>query len=244
MPVLKGLKMPFRQRLALMCVFALGSLYVFIYDKRRRGLLTVISVCIISFVRIKNLHDISQSHDISYANTSASTWSGIESSTSIICASLPALKATITRFFPRLFPSSNSASRSNPARNHYIQTSGQRSNFATSKIFSRNDKPRTAATNPRSVNDDLEFSELKTLDRNGHSADIESHLHPDGKIGVTTVMEQEFTSVDGRHKHGYATASTASAKDESDNGSEKGLVIINDFERRNDINHNFSHYRP
>ncbi|KAF2151786.1 hypothetical protein K461DRAFT_294670 [Myriangium duriaei CBS 260.36] len=228
MPVLKGLKMPFRQRLALMGVFALG-----------------LFVCITSFVRIKNLHDISSSEDVSFANVNASTWSGIESSTSIICASLPALKATITRFFPRLFPSSNSASRSNPARNQYIQTSAQRSNFGTGKIFSRNDRSKSSATNPMTVDGDRQFSELRTLDRNGRTNDSSRHLEPEGKIGVTTVMEQQVMHLNGLHKDGYPTASNSSAKDESDTGSEKGLVILNDYERpRNELNHNFTHYRP
>ncbi|KAF2224792.1 hypothetical protein BDZ85DRAFT_194644, partial [Elsinoe ampelina] len=88
MPVLKGLNMPFKQRLALMVVFALGGF-----------------VCIISFIRIKNLQEVARYSDIAYYNVTASTWSAIEIDVGIICACLPSLKATVTRFFPRLFSS-------------------------------------------------------------------------------------------------------------------------------------------
>lgn len=62
------------------------------------------SVCIVSFIRLHFLVVIyhTSSSDIA-ANVSAAIWSAVEVNVAIICASLPSLKACISRLFPRFF---------------------------------------------------------------------------------------------------------------------------------------------
>ncbi|KAK8198725.1 hypothetical protein M8818_006592 [Zalaria obscura] len=98
MPVLKNLMLPKRQKIALMLVFALAGF-----------------VCIVSILRLRSLFIISNSDDVSWDNTAAASWSGIEVNVGIICASLPTLKACVSRIFPRFFSTnSGTASASGP----------------------------------------------------------------------------------------------------------------------------------
>jgi len=106
MPVLKNLRLPLRQRLALMMVFAIGGF-----------------VCLISIIRLYLIHKINTTIDWSWENVDAAEWSSIECCIAIICASLPSLKSGITRFFPTIFGARSSADRSRAlygasSRNH------------------------------------------------------------------------------------------------------------------------------
>ncbi|KAF1356127.1 hypothetical protein BDV97DRAFT_364919 [Delphinella strobiligena] len=84
MPVLHDLHLPRRQRFALMAVFGLGAF-----------------VCLTSILRLKALYVISVSTDVTWDNGEAAEWSSLEVNIAIICASLPTLRKTISRFFPR-----------------------------------------------------------------------------------------------------------------------------------------------
>lgn len=63
------------------------------------------SVCLVSIIRLYFLHKAHFAKDWSYYNTVPATWSSIEINIGILCASLPTLKAFLTRFFPTLFAS-------------------------------------------------------------------------------------------------------------------------------------------
>ncbi|PVH98540.1 hypothetical protein DM02DRAFT_566160, partial [Periconia macrospinosa] len=86
MPVLQSMALPKKQKRALMFVFALGGFG-----------------CIVSILRLHYLVAISKSKDPTWDNPAPATWSSIESSVGITCASLTALKPLLSRFFPRHF---------------------------------------------------------------------------------------------------------------------------------------------
>ncbi|KAF2152879.1 hypothetical protein K461DRAFT_254809 [Myriangium duriaei CBS 260.36] len=226
MPILKGLNMPFRQRIALMLVFALGSF-----------------VCLISFIRIKQLHDVSFSPDISYFNVSASTWSAVECSVAIICASLPALKATATRYFPRLFNSIHGSNRRPSSSDHADRPSahrnwGRKNGFG----FSSRSSERTKISAVRSAEAEGPYSELRQLNSSGQHIDEERQSPSDGQIGVTTVMNQRVEHLNPRDR-GYPAANNLYHA--GNNGSENVLFPPTDLEKaQGDKHHNFTYYRP
>jgi hypothetical protein len=87
MPVLFRLRLPRRQKCALIFVFALG-----------------VFVCATSIVRLVMLINLIDSPNLTKENTSAATWSFIEANVAIICACLPPLRPLIAHVFPRLLP--------------------------------------------------------------------------------------------------------------------------------------------
>jgi hypothetical protein len=60
------------------------------------------SVCITSIIRIKSIYEISISPDTTRNGIGAAIWSCTEINVAISCASLPAIKPLISRFFPGL----------------------------------------------------------------------------------------------------------------------------------------------
>ncbi|KAL4955291.1 hypothetical protein BDW69DRAFT_121600 [Aspergillus filifer] len=91
MPVLSKLQLPWRQKVALMGVFALG-----------------VFVLITSILRLQSLLVISDSKDSTYDNVGAAQWSAIECNVAIICAVLPATRAFISKLIPRFFSTDKS----------------------------------------------------------------------------------------------------------------------------------------
>lgn len=89
MPVLRELHLPRRQKCALIGVFALGAFVV-----------------LTSVLRLKSLYTISVSRDVTWDNGGAAAWSSVELNVGIICASLPTLRKTISKFFPAAFSAS------------------------------------------------------------------------------------------------------------------------------------------
>ncbi|OJD27078.1 hypothetical protein ACJ73_01539 [Blastomyces percursus] len=87
MPVIHRLRLPPRQKYALMGIFALG-----------------IFVCIISVIRMTTIIGGSKAHDRSTDTVSALLWALVEANTSIICACLPMLRTPLSMLFPNLFP--------------------------------------------------------------------------------------------------------------------------------------------
>ncbi|KAL2367032.1 hypothetical protein RJZ56_000119 [Blastomyces dermatitidis] len=87
MPVIHRLRLPPRQKYALMGIFALG-----------------IFVCIISIIRMTTIIGGSKAHDRSTDTVSALLWALVEANTSIICACLPMLRTPLSMLFPNLFP--------------------------------------------------------------------------------------------------------------------------------------------
>ncbi|KLJ13381.1 hypothetical protein EMPG_11670 [Blastomyces silverae] len=87
MPVIHRLRLPTRQKYALMGIFALG-----------------IFVCIISVIRMTTIIGGSNAHDRSTDTVSALLWALVEANISIICACLPMLRTPLSMLFPNLFP--------------------------------------------------------------------------------------------------------------------------------------------
>ncbi|KAK3329857.1 hypothetical protein B0H66DRAFT_542179 [Apodospora peruviana] len=87
MPILSTLKLPKRQKYALIGVFALGFF-----------------VCIISILRLVALVDITQASPIDSAYSTADLiyWTAVEINASIVCACAMTLKPLIQRLFPRM----------------------------------------------------------------------------------------------------------------------------------------------
>ncbi|KIW29238.1 uncharacterized protein PV07_05063 [Cladophialophora immunda] len=99
---IRSLKLPKAQKLGLALLFSLG--------------LFIIATCV---VRIATLGPAATAKDSTYYQAQNNLWLGVEVNTSIICTCIPPLKATITRFFPRIFrgssynhPTTNFRSRS------------------------------------------------------------------------------------------------------------------------------------
>ncbi|KAL4922250.1 hypothetical protein BDW62DRAFT_196942 [Aspergillus aurantiobrunneus] len=116
MPVLKSLKLPRRQKLALMGVFALGAF-----------------VLVTSILRLHSLLVISDSKDPTYDNVGAATWSAVECNVAIICACLPATRAFISKLIPRVFSTGKSKNTTNPYTNQGVRSgSGKLPGFQAS----------------------------------------------------------------------------------------------------------------
>jgi len=62
------------------------------------------SAAITSILRLHSLYIISVSTDISWENPEVATWSCVELNIGIICASLPTLRALVSRLFPTIMP--------------------------------------------------------------------------------------------------------------------------------------------
>ncbi|MCJ1259068.1 hypothetical protein MMC24_006903 [Lignoscripta atroalba] len=88
MPKIKALHLPFRHKLGLFLVFAVGGF-----------------VCLTSILRMTTLNPASKSNDQTFGTLISTTWTTIEANTGIICACLPVLKAPLSLIFPRLFSS-------------------------------------------------------------------------------------------------------------------------------------------
>ncbi|XHG09582.1 hypothetical protein AWENTII_012630 [Aspergillus wentii] len=85
MPVITRLRLPKRQKWALVFVFGLGFF-----------------VCAMSIVRLVTLVRLVNSTDETRSNALTALWSSIEADVAIICACLPQLRPLVTRVFPHL----------------------------------------------------------------------------------------------------------------------------------------------
>ncbi|KAL4818112.1 hypothetical protein BDW67DRAFT_190177 [Aspergillus spinulosporus] len=90
MPKLFMLRVPIRQKVCLIFVFALG-----------------LSVVATSAARLDSLITLIHSEDLTKANSLIATWSLVEVNVAIICASLTTLRQLIIQTFPKLIPSSS-----------------------------------------------------------------------------------------------------------------------------------------
>jgi len=97
MPAIRSLQLPKKQKLGLAIVFTMGGI-----------------VALISILRIPALIETSNSTDITFDNIKLGIYSSVEVNVSIICASLPALKA----LFPRLMSSKTIFSSQTRARDN------------------------------------------------------------------------------------------------------------------------------
>ncbi|PYI02081.1 hypothetical protein BO78DRAFT_352311, partial [Aspergillus sclerotiicarbonarius CBS 121057] len=88
LPILAKLRLPKRQKAALLVIFALGFF-----------------VCATSVIRLTTLIKLIRTPDFTEGNGLAATWSFVEANVAIICACLPPLRPLLIRFFPHLMPS-------------------------------------------------------------------------------------------------------------------------------------------
>ncbi|KAL4887597.1 PTH11-like integral membrane protein [Aspergillus karnatakaensis] len=118
MPHISQLRLPLRQKIALVAVFALGGLVV-----------------ITSILRLSSLRAVASSNDTSWSNVAAAYWTAAECNVAIICACLPFLRPLISRIFPKIL-STNSYNKDaiNPSRTTAPRSTRQR---ALSDPYSR-----------------------------------------------------------------------------------------------------------
>ncbi|KAL2835075.1 hypothetical protein BDW59DRAFT_2855 [Aspergillus cavernicola] len=88
MPQLVRLRIPLKQKICLVFIFALG-----------------LFVCATSVVRLHFLHLLLNTSDESRINGLAAIWSFIEANVAILCASLPTFRQLLVKIFPRILPS-------------------------------------------------------------------------------------------------------------------------------------------
>ncbi|KAL4901369.1 hypothetical protein BDW74DRAFT_86039 [Aspergillus multicolor] len=124
MPQVSKLRIPTRQKVCLIMVFALGLLYVLPPSDNQvitGHIMTHIlpSVVATSAARFQALVRLVQSNDVTRNNGFVATWSFVEVNTAIVCASLSVMRQLIIRTFPRLIPAS--------ARRTYRKTHSRRS---------------------------------------------------------------------------------------------------------------------
>ncbi|KAK4456989.1 hypothetical protein QBC42DRAFT_350843 [Cladorrhinum samala] len=102
MPVLSALKLPRRQKYALVGVFALGFF-----------------VCIVSILRIVAMIDVfaKKAMDATYTSAYMIYWTSVEVNASISCACIMTLKPLIQRIFPKLLLSPGSRTGNNGGGN-------------------------------------------------------------------------------------------------------------------------------
>ncbi|KAK5682121.1 hypothetical protein LTS10_005246 [Elasticomyces elasticus] len=86
LPMLRALRLPQRQRIVLMVVFALGGFS-----------------CIVSILRLPSLYAISKATDMSYSNSLAALYSNMEVNIGILCSCIPPLKGLVNHISPKLF---------------------------------------------------------------------------------------------------------------------------------------------
>ncbi|KAH8660810.1 hypothetical protein BGZ60DRAFT_530816 [Tricladium varicosporioides] len=88
--LVRKLKLPMKQKLALAGLFMTGTL-----------------VCIISGIRMKVMVDLVRTTDLTWVSAEATVWSILELCVGVMCACLACLKPFFRRHFPRLLSSSN-----------------------------------------------------------------------------------------------------------------------------------------
>ncbi|KAB8269180.1 hypothetical protein BDV30DRAFT_230069 [Aspergillus minisclerotigenes] len=176
MPLLAKLQLPRKQKIALILVFALGTLFVYPFHFQHPPYQTnntSSSGCAVSIVRLTALVQMIQSTDRTKYNAAAANWSFIESSVAIICACLPPLRPIIVHICPRLF---------------------------LSQCHSRSEKPEFEALdtpNPfRFANHSYSASVTGNCSTNNDGREPSMHRHPDvDGIQVYTQWLTEATAI-------------------------------------------------
>ncbi|KAI4754803.1 hypothetical protein E4T52_02282 [Aureobasidium sp. EXF-3400] len=191
-PVLNKLRLPRKQKYALIAVFCLG-----------------LFVCLTSILRLKALYDISVSTDVTWDNTPAAYWSSLECNFSVVAACLPTLRKTISRFFPRFFSSPSDAD----SKHRYIpsrkpktksRTNNDTSGFAKFAVTShaaQADWVQGLTTQNGAAREISHKMEMEAMKNTSRTSDEEAGLTmvdtepEDGRIRVmTTIVTRELSS--------------------------------------------------
>ncbi|KAI9054553.1 hypothetical protein LZ554_001709 [Drepanopeziza brunnea f. sp. 'monogermtubi'] len=200
MPLLHSLKLPTKQKIGLMCVFALGGF-----------------VCIVSALRLQRLYVVSTSEDLSYDNTGTAIWSAVELNTAIVCACLPSMKPVVSRLFPRLLSTTNRGK-------YYGHTF--KSQQARSQI-SRSTMGQPMQLHDMDLNDgkpSLGSSTVKTscvvMSENPRDRDIERGCPEE--LGTDIFVTTSIYVTEDTEQKSYVASSSGS---HNDTESEKDLII-------------------
>jgi hypothetical protein len=207
-PVLNKLRLPRKQKYALIAVFCLG-----------------LFVCLTSILRLKALYDISVSTDVTWDNTPAAYWSSLECNFSVVAACLPTLRKTISRFFPRFFSSPSDADSKHryiPSRRPKTKsrtnndTSGF-SKFAVASHAAQADWVQGLTTQNGAAREISHKMEMEAMKNTSRTSDEEAGLTmvdtepEDGRIRVmTTIVTRELSSKPSDMSLSVDQSSTAS----------------------------------
>lgn len=148
------------------------------------------------------LHKAHYAKDWSYYNTVPATWSSIEVNVGIICASLPPLRAFVSRLFPTLFGTSL-RQRSTPNRGTSMQMSKQvsrqmsrqRSKMSVSRHSCSEEwtndvshgKANSYVVSDATANDDIEFEAHGIADEHCRNINVVTSVKHEYEIHVEPV---------------------------------------------------------
>ncbi|OOG00202.1 hypothetical protein ASPCADRAFT_127073 [Aspergillus carbonarius ITEM 5010] len=155
LPILARLRLPKRQKAALLIIFALGFF-----------------VCATSIVRLTTLIKLIRTPDFTEGNGLAATWSFVEANVAIICACLPPLRPLIIRFFPHLMPS-----RLRSTYNHREKPTKEAFNFVTTNPFAPSNTSYVASITGNCSTNHIEHHQHQHQQQDGS---MSSPPEPDG----------------------------------------------------------------
>lgn len=127
LPVLRTLRLPFKQKIGIAVVLTMGA-----------------SVCVISIVRLYSLYVLLTDADLTYNTPTALMWCILELNLSIIGGNIPAAKPLLTKLFPRVFATSSQNTSAWKYHNSASNTGGP--NGVAGSAFSMN---KTMKSNTR-----------------------------------------------------------------------------------------------
>ncbi|KAN0073148.1 hypothetical protein V8E54_008368 [Elaphomyces granulatus] len=152
MPVINSLQLPKRQKYGLMFIFALGSF-----------------VCVSTILRFHSLQIAAVTQDPTYDAPGAAAWSAVECNVAIICASLPSLKALISKMLPHMM--SNNRSRQAKFQSKLSSSGGEGLEYPLGECNNSGKQSTGCSVTSESSNNEIQ-------------------THSNG-ITVTTVLPQE-----------------------------------------------------
>ncbi|RAL02894.1 uncharacterized protein BO80DRAFT_402628 [Aspergillus ibericus CBS 121593] len=177
LPILASLRLPKRQKAALLVIFALGFF-----------------VCATSIVRLTTIIELIRTPDFTEGNGLAATWSFVESNVAIICACLPPLRPLLIRFCPHLIPS---RMRSSYNRDKQSPSKGG-VDFVTANPFAPSNTSYVASitgncsTNHNNNNNHNSHEQQQQQNQN-HTRDGSTSTHPETE-GIQIMRELRWDS--------------------------------------------------
>lgn len=145
---------------------------------------TMSSGCIVSILRLRVLVAINISKDITWHGSTSATWSSIESSVGVTCASLTVLKPFISHHFPRLLRSTKDGGHS------FLRASWLKGLRNLTILKSA----RSTSTNTNQMNNFVDPIELTALGNHAHASAEHSpacsNADRDNDMRVATTIQQ------------------------------------------------------
>lgn len=100
---LRLLQISSKKRIGLYAMFGVGSLYVLILLKCCFTLMDRLSACITGIIRLYTLKHFGITADPTWDNVPTIFWSTLETTSSVLCACMPAMRAGLMRLAPKVF---------------------------------------------------------------------------------------------------------------------------------------------